>query len=271
MNERDLLLISVKAAMKAGETILGVYHSEKFDVETKADRSPLTIADKRSNKEILKYLGRTGIPVLSEESYHAGWDQRKEWHTCWIVDPLDGTKEFIKRNGEFTVNIALVEDGSPVLGVIFTPVTGELFVGSSEAGSFKKIIMGDDPSAATIDDLLQSATPLPDPAVVPEVFTVVASRSHRNEETDAFIRSLENKHPGLQLISRGSSLKICMVAEGKAQIYPRFAPTMEWDTAAGHAVAKYAGCHLYCPETHEELIYNKEKLTNPWFIVKREA
>lgn len=268
MNDRGLLQIALIAAYQAGEAILTVYDAGKPEVQYKTDQSPLTLADLLADEIIHNLLSETNIPVLSEESAQIPFSQRKHWTRCWIVDPLDGTKEFIRRNGEFTVNIALVEHGRPVLGVIYTPVTREIYFGIESTGSCKQTIPK---HANPIDpeELICTSTRLPVPDELPHPTMVVASRSHRNRETDDYIHQLENEMGDIQVLSRGSSLKICLVAEGTADIYPRFAPTKEWDTAAGHAIAKFAGCTLADPKTSEELHYNKENLTNSWFIVKR--
>ncbi len=263
-----MLNLAINAAIKAGKEILNVYHSDDFEVELKKDNSPLTIADKRSNKVIQDFLNTTDIPVLSEESVNADYSERKKWERCWIVDPLDGTKEFIKRNGEFTVNIALIHNSIPVLGVIYVPLSRELYFGEEGRGAYK-INLAKDIDKIDINTLMQKAVKLPDIESIPKTFTVVASRSHLNSETQEFIDDLKQGFPDLKMISRGSSLKICMVAEGKAHIYPRFAPTMEWDTAAGHAIAKAADCLMLHTDLSEELHYNKKDLLNPWFIVKR--
>jgi 3'(2'), 5'-bisphosphate nucleotidase len=227
----------------------------------------LTIADKQSHEVIKKALATTGFPLLSEEGKELEYNDRNNWETFWLVDPLDGTKEFIKKNGEFTVNIALVKKGAPVLGVVYVPVTGVLYFGAEGVGSFYTTI-SDNLSDENINDILESAKHLPD-AQQPAVYTVVASRSHNTPETEAFIEEKRKEHGEVNLISSGSSLKLCLVAEGKAQVYPRLAPTMEWDTAAGHAVAKFAGCNVYNYETKREVVYNKENLLNPWFVVER--
>ena len=271
MNERELLVIAVGAALKAGKEILEVYHSDDIGIQTKRDDTPLTLADQRSNAVILACLEPTGIPVLSEESLQAPYELRRRWNRCWIIDPLDGTKEFIKRNGEFTVNIALVINGEPALGVIFTPVTGGLYLGSRDTGGRRNVLRGEEAVHADPESIIENSQRLPVEKGMEKAYTVVASRSHRNRETEEFIMSLEKEHRPLHVLSRGSSLKICMVAEGTADIYPRFAPTMEWDTAAGHAIAKHSGCSFTNPETCRELSYNKENLTNPWFIVNRNS
>jgi 3'(2'), 5'-bisphosphate nucleotidase len=263
---KRLLNVSVLAAVVAGKKILEVYEQD-FSVETKSDNSPLTIADKRSHEVIKEALATTGFPLLSEEGKELEYNDRNNWETFWLVDPLDGTKEFIKRNGEFTVNIALVKKGSPVLGVVYVPVTGVLYYGAEGMGSFCATI-DEDLSEENIDRVLESARPLPS-GPQPALYTVVASRSHNTPETEAFIDEKRKAHGEVNLISSGSSLKLCLVAEGKAQVYPRLAPTMEWDTAAGHAVAKFAGCRVYNYETNKEVVYNKENLLNPWFVVER--
>ena len=275
----DLLRLAVAAAIRAGEAIMEVYTSPtaNWEVERKADNSPLTLADRRSHAVIAPALAETGIPVLSEEGAHLPYEERKAWRQLWIVDPLDGTKEFIKRNGEFTVNIALADDGVPVMGVIFVPVTRVLYVGS-EAGAFKAVVpdgvyaldaLALESIRVKTDDLVMLADPV-------RPFTVVASRSHLSAETQDYIDSLRTAHPDLEMVSAGSSLKLCLVAEGKADVYPRFAPTMEWDTAAGHAICRAAGAEVWqvkteetaAPSCRQPLAYNKADLLNPWFIVK---
>ena len=246
--------------------ILSIYNdpASDFQIEKKADNSPLTIADKKAHATIAGYLQNTPYPLLSEEGKHLPYTERCAWTTLWIVDPLDGTKEFIKKNGEFTVNIALVEKGVPVLGVIYVPVRKELYFASSSVGAYKFTGI-DSSSQPSMDEMKQRAIHLP-MALAHQGVVVVASRSHQTEETTAFIDNLRKQGKPVTLISSGSSLKICLVAEGSA--YPRFAPTMEWDTAAGHAIAKSAGCDIYHIDGKTPLRYNKEDLHNPWFIVK---
>ena len=207
---------------------------------------------------ITNALSVTPFPVLSEEGKEIPFKERSKWETLWIVDPLDGTKEFIKKNGEFTVNIALVEKGVPVLGVIYVPVRKELYFASSSVGAYKFTGI-DSSSQPSMDEMKQGAIHLP-MALAHQGIVVVASRSHQTEETTAFIDNLRKQGKPVTLISSGSSLKICLVAEGSADIYPRFAPTMEWDTAAGHAIAKSAGCDIYHIDGKTPLRYNKEDL-----------
>lgn len=261
------LQTAIHAALKAGDEILKVYEHD-FRVETKDDRSPLTEADKQSNTVILECLESTKIPVISEEIKNMDYDQRSGWDLCWLVDPLDGTKEFIKKNGEFTVNIALIKNGFPLMGVVYVPVVKKMYFAGRNVGSYV-LNFKENNIFPELDSILENASKLPvdTPA---ERYTIVASRSHLSKETEAFIDRCKAKYGDVKLISRGSSLKLCMVAEGQAQVYPRLAPTMEWDTAAAHAVAKYAGCYVLDFNTREELQYNKSDLINPYFIVLRD-
>jgi len=278
MNINENMQTAVRAAIKAGEAILEIYEQD-FDVETKSDNSPLTAADKASHRIIVDALAGTPFPVLSEESRAVIYSERKTWSTYWLVDPLDGTKEFIKKNGEFTVNIALIEDGVPVAGVVYVPVEGTLYLGTADGAVKAKGCSGK--SVAEILDSSESCRVSSRPS---SPLRVVASKSHCNDETKRFIAGLEEAYGEVELVSRGSSLKLCMVAEGSADIYPRIAPTMEWDTAAAHAVVVAAGggvfefsenssVEAYCTEPHSEaaapvpLRYNKENLLNPYFVV----
>ena len=261
-------VISIKAALVAGEEILKVYNSDDFDVKLKSDDSPLTKADKNAHNIIVENLSETNIPILSEEGKNILYEARSKWDKYWLVDPLDGTKEFIKRNGEFTVNIALIEKGVPILGVIYVPVTKDLYFSSKEKGSYKAINQDAESFNGDLNQLIQSSFKLPF-ITENDKYTVVGSRSHMNSETENFIAKLKNEHGEIDFMSKGSSLKICMVAEGIANIYPRFAPTMEWDTGAGHAIALGAGCIVTQSDEKTPVVYNKEDLLNPWFIVKR--
>jgi 3'(2'), 5'-bisphosphate nucleotidase len=265
-NDPDLLHLAVEAALEAGREIMEIYESGDFDVQVKGDESPLTRADVASHRAIVKRLEPTGIPVLSEEGRAIPHEERRHWPSLWIVDPIDGTKEFIKRNGEFTVNIALVEGGTPVLGVVFVPAKQELFVGDSrgDARALRTVQGRDDWS---VDHWLDAAAPIPAESEG-RPFTVVASRSHMSPETADYIDALRSEYDDLETLSKGSSLKLCMVASGEADCYPRFAPTMEWDTAAGQAVCLAAGCDVLNWKTKQPLAYNREDLLNPWFLVR---
>ena len=261
---KNSLNIAITAALEAGKSILEIYHSGEFDIELKGDNSPLTRADTASHNVIMSYLDSTGIPVLSEEGRDISYQERKEWKQLWIVDPIDGTKEFIKRNGEFTVNIALIEDQKTVIGIIFVPVTGELYFSSKKLGAFKVKV---DLNNFNIEELILNASKLPLKRKE-SIFTIVASRSHMSPETESYVQQMRNIHGEVNLISKGSSLKLCMVAEGTANCYPRFAPTMEWDTAAGQAICEHAGFKVIDWETKESMLYNRQELLNKWFLVE---
>ena len=258
--------LAVKAALKAGESILKVYGTDDFGVEAKVDESPLTLADRQAHEIIVDELRQTHIPVLSEEGAHTPYEERNNWTHFWLVDPLDGTKEFIKRNGEFTVNIALVEAGHTSFGVVFAPVLSELYLGIPGRGAFRCRIQKNFKHA--LDYLLQFSDRLPMENPSESLYRVVASRSHYNQETKEFVDSLDTGGREISMVNKGSSLKLCMVASGEADIYPRLGPTMEWDTAAAHAVVKAAGKNVYRADTGNELMYNKENLLNPYFVVK---
>ncbi|MGN2275061.1 3'(2'),5'-bisphosphate nucleotidase CysQ [Priestia megaterium] len=267
VNDINLGIIA-QTALSAGHEILTIYNQKDFNVELKSDHSPLTLADKQSHYKIITQLQKyyKNIPVLSEEGTDIPYSNRKNWDMFWLIDPLDGTKEFIKRNGEFTVNIALIKNQVPVLGVIYAPVLDRLYAAKVGVGSFKienstKCQLNED------KDIMKYGTALPE-IKNKNVINVVASRSHMSSETENFIETLKEKHPRVEIKSSGSSLKLCLVAEGGCDYYPRFGPTMEWDTAAGHAIVEQAGGEVYTVDTKEQLIYNKESLLNPWFIVK---
>lgn len=270
MNAMDLLYCATCAALAAGKDILEVYHdpNSDFGIEKKADNSPLTRADKKAHERIVSFLQQTPYPILSEEGRHMDYAVRKEWDTLWIVDPLDGTKEFIKKNGEFTVNIALVKNGTPVLGVIYVPVKEDLYIAEEQAGAFKLQQVAPGYRPESMEQLLAQAVRLPMEQPEKQAFVIVASRSHLTPETEEYIRMMESKHEKVETRSSGSSIKICLVAEGAADVYPRFAPTMEWDTAAGHAIVRAAGKNIWHTDLQSPLQYNKEDLLNPWFIVQ---
>lgn len=262
-----LLADAIVASLKAGKEILEVYEGT-FNVEYKDDRSPLTEADKRAHQVIVKVLDGSGIPVLSEEGKSIPYEERKKWSVLWIVDPLDGTKEFVKQNGEFTVNVALIEKDEPVLGVIYVPVEETLYFSAKGIGAYRMEKALHSTILDDADAYIEKAEKLPVESNG-RPFTMVGSRSHMSDETAEYFEGVREEYPDAEVVSRGSSLKICMVAEGSADVYPRFAPTMEWDTAAGHAIATEAGFGVFRPDNDKPLIYNKEDLLNPWFIVKK--
>ena len=264
--EKDYLHIAIRAAIEAGKEIMNVY-SQDFKTVYKTDKSPLTEADLVSNKVLVAYLEQTGIPIISEEHEQATYAIRKTWQRCWIIDPLDGTKEFIKKNGEFTVNVALVENGITVFGVIYVPAFHELYyTDATKTNAYKSHIATTEHLEALLFKVQDKITPSkPSKAFV----NVVASKSHINDATLTFIDDLKSTYNTITTLSKGSSLKFCLVAEGKADIYPRFAPTMEWDTAAGQAICEAVGVHVIDMETKKSLLYNRENLLNNHFLVTK--
>ena len=260
---RELLSIAIIASVKAGEAIMKVY-SNKIDVVYKEDESPLTLADKNANKIINKYLVKSKIPIISEENKILTYEERKNWKQCWIVDPLDGTKEFIKRNGEFTVNIALIKNNKPIIGVIYVPVTKTLYFTSDNSSKSYKTLLKND--TIIIDEIFNNAVQIFPTQKNNNILRIVGSRSHLNDTTKNYISKIEKKNK-TRIVSKGSSLKFCLVAEGEAEIYPRFAPTMEWDTAAGQAICEAVGVKVTDVTTNEPLKYNKQNLLNPHFLV----
>jgi 3'(2'), 5'-bisphosphate nucleotidase len=263
-NHQELVSLSIDAALKAGKETLK-YYQQDFEVLLKEDHSPLTLADLEANKVINEMLKSTDIPILSEENKLISYEERKSWKKFWLVDPLDGTKEFINKRNEYTINIALIEEGIPVLGVVFAPALYTIYYGLEELGSYKAITTENNDAG----DVLSKASQL-NKTKPPKELRIVASRSHMSDETRDFISKIEEKSKIRELQSYGSSLKLCMVAEGTADIYPRLGPTMEWDTAASHAVAIHAGCKILNLDGHGALQYNKRDLHNPWFIVYNE-
>ena len=255
----------IDIAIKAGAEIIKIYNSD-YTVTYKDDQSPLTDADKASNRIIVDSLSAiSDFPLISEEVKEVLYESRKDYDAYWLIDPLDGTKEFVKRNGEFTVNIALIKGGVPVMGVVYAPVIETLYYASENEGAFKCQNVNTD---TTQDEILKNAIKLENPKIpVKTKLTIVASKSHLSPETQDFIDSMKKIYKEVEMISKGSSLKLCMVAEGTANVYPRFAPTMEWDTAAGHAVCRIAGYQVNEYPVGTPLKYNKENLLNPWFIV----
>jgi 3'(2'), 5'-bisphosphate nucleotidase len=249
-------------AYLASKDVLRIYE-EDFEVEYKEDDSPLTKADTRANEVICENLIRLypDIPILSEESLHVEYEKRKDWEYFWCIDPIDGTKEFVEKNGQFTINIALIHIDTPVLGVVYAPVIKKMYSAKKGSGAF----LNSHPLHVEKNS---------------DDFLVVASKSNLNTKTQDFIDELKTSYPNLKTDSRGSSLKLCMVADGSAQIYPRMAPTSEWDTAAADAIVRETGkmCYIYDEDFSasdyltkdkrlKPLIYNKENLKNPYFVV----
>jgi 3'(2'), 5'-bisphosphate nucleotidase len=278
MQRDDLLLTAVQATIRAGLATLEVYESE-LHVDYKQDHSPLTLADTRSHEIIAGYLKHTGIPVLSEEGKNIPAGERRCWQRLWVVDPLDGTKEFIKHLGEFTINIALVESERPTLGVIFVPVKNVLYFGRLEDGAYRfddgqalsRLAHADnsDDARGAVEQLKARSTRLPLDPGTHTPFVIVGSRSHATPELHAYVDQKRRELGEVQFVSAGSSLKYCLVAEGRADVYPRLGPTMEWDTAAGQVIAEAAGATVTRHDTGGPMTYNKEDLLNPWHVVTR--
>ena len=247
INIQDVVAI----AKEAGGAIMQIY-SQDFEVEYKQDNSPLTIADKKANDIIENNLNQllVNLPILSEEGKEIPYEDRKHWENFWLIDPLDGTKEFVKKNGEFTVNIALIHKNTPVLGVVYAPALDICYWAKQGEGAFK------DGQRLPLKTESQR-----------ETYKIVASRSHMSDETQAFIDDIDTDKEK-ELILIGSSLKICLVAEGEADIYPRLGPTMEWDTGAAHAIVNETGKNVqkYNNVEYMSHLYNKEKLLNQWFV-----
>ena len=269
----------VNIAKSAGDAIMEIYNRD-FTIDYKDDKSPLTEADTKSNEIICKALEKAypNIPLLSEENKEVPYEDRKAWEYYWCIDPIDGTKEFIKKNGEFTINIALIHKDTPVLGVVYAPALGDMYWAVKGKGAFKAMVndefwmLNDEEKEKFIKKL-----PLHHNADPENNLTIVASKSHLSEETQELIDHLTSNIQHPTFISKGSSLKLVMVAEGSADIYPRLAPTMEWDTAAADAIVREAGkmTYQYNPEMTQfhipsslSLVYNKKNLLNPWFVVQ---
>lgn len=256
-------ILAIEASVKAGIAIKQIYISKDYQIEIKDDDSPVTRADRTSSEIIASILSSTGIPVIDEEHCCPEYSIRQFWKNLWLVDPMDGTKEFISGNGEFTVNIALIENRKPIFGVIYAPVTGELYWGGEYTGSYKALDIYDWTNFSSIEN---KAIEIQPEDKSENILRIAASRSHLDKNTQGFISKLEQKFSNVTFVSKGSSLKLCMIAEGVTDIYPRFSRTMEWDTAAGHAIASGTGAVLYRQKDLKELEYNKEDLSNPPFF-----
>jgi 3'(2'), 5'-bisphosphate nucleotidase len=266
----EMLVVSVRAALQAGKIIMEYYGNNPV-VQLKADESPVTEADKKAEELILKQINPFSIPVVAEESVASGNIPKVSKELFWLVDPLDGTKEFLKQNGEFTVNIALIENYRPVMGVVYAPALKELFVGSVILPSRKySDIDPYSPPDLGYDALVNAGKVLSTSQknAGRNRMTVVGSRSHLSQETVDYVEKLKEKYGEVELTSIGSSLKFCILAEGRATLYPRFGPTMEWDTAAGHAIALFTGCKMISYPDGNDFVYGKKNFRNSWFVVQ---
>ena len=251
--------LALEAALEASKAIMAVYEQD-FESRDKQDGSPVTAADLAASEQIEKILAPLGIPITGEETEKAPYEVRKNWQQCWCVDPLDGTKEFIKRNGEFAVNIALIENGLPVFGLIAAPVKEEILLGSKETGVF--ILHFKDV------DQIENWKQLGIPRRINDPLVMTCSRSHHSGPVLQFIQALKKITNDLTFLKKGSALKFFDLALGIADVYPRFAPTMEWDIAAGQAILEALGGEVVHAETGEPLYYNKANLVNPYFIAR---
>ena len=298
---KEALSVAIRASLQAGSAIIDIYESaDDLEIQEKDDDSPLTRADRAAHDVISNILMEASSSVtphlLSEEGKSIPYEERKNWEYFWLVDPLDGTKEFINRNGEFTVNIALIHKDTPVVGVVYVPVKQTLYFAAKGVGGYKLVdsewLMVDGDvvdsdwflvdGSNSIDEVINRSASLPIEKTIKQQLstnnhipstinhppiTIIASRSHMKEETTQFIDDMKKRYEHVELVSAGSSLKLCMVAEGTADIYPRLGPTMEWDTAAAHAVVQYAGARIYTYPGQDRLVYNMQDLLNPYFVV----
>lgn len=262
MNTETLIDTAIWAALAAGDEILRIYKTEDFEVVSKEDFTPVTAADKNAHKKIQEILQSTQLPILSEEGIHTAFRERQKWEYYWLVDPLDGTKEFIKRNDEFTVNIALMHKTEPIAGIIYVPVFRTLYTGIIGRGAYK---LAHPELDCNFQELSIHGQKLPVSNNSTD-FVVATSRSHMNAETQNYIDRLKTEHENLRLTAVGSALKLALIAEGSINIYPKIGKTMEWDTASGHAILKAAGKNIYLHDLKTELVYNKENLANPDFV-----
>ena len=261
-----LLPRAFNAAVRAGAEIMKVYNSSEYNVEFKSDKSPLTIADRLAHNKIKEMLGETRIPILSEEGREILYDERKNWEMFWLVDPLDGTKEFIKRNNEFTVNIALMVDNRCVGAIVYVPYLGKVYF--AEQGGGAKLLEGvqpDENASYTDADIRQRAQSLPLASAAHDTFRIAVSRSHQTASTKKYIDMMREKHDNVEVVEQGSSYKFCLIAEGVLDYYPRTTHTYEWDTAAAELILVEAGGTVRSLPKRETLQYNKSDLRNPWF------
>ena len=258
------------AAVRAGASIMQVYKNrDDYDISLKSDRTPITVADRLAHRVIREYLGPTRIPVLSEEGREMRYDERRNWELYWLVDPLDGTVEFIKGNNEFTVNIALMENNVCIGAVIYVPYYGKIYLAGRSDGTYlKEQVLPDAEAAYTYDEIVRDCRRLPLAEPSHGRLRVAVSRSHQTEETHAHIARLRERCPDLEVIEQGSSYKFCLLAEGRADYYVRTTHTYEWDTAAGELILAEAGGSTRTLPDDGCLRYNEEDLRNPWFVCR---
>jgi 3'(2'), 5'-bisphosphate nucleotidase len=264
-----LFMAAANAAIRAGAKIMAVYESGDFHIKAKSDLTPLTLADTLAHDEIKSNLAVTRIPVISEEGRSIAYDERSSWDLLWMVDPLDGTDEFINRTSDFTVNIALIQNGYPTIGIVYAPAYRRIYFAVKERGSYRRHNIQPDKNARfTYEELIENSVKLP---IIQnnDKLTVVTSRLHISPDTSDYVNELRKKYHDINVFRRGSSLKMCMLAVGKADIYPRLDTTWEWDTAASQIIAEEAGFSIHSIEDDMRLSYNKENMQNPWFVCKK--
>ena len=268
--QTDYLLVSAfNAAVRAGARVMDIYRSDELGIHLKADNTPTTLADRQAHTLIKHALGQTRIPILSEEGRNLLFEERGTWDLFWLVDPLDGTREFIRHEShEFTVNIALMVDNEPLLGVIYAPTFDTIWFSDPERGAFVREVKPDPEAAYTISDIYQHSKQLPLTEAMNSPVRVTVSRMASSPDTDRFIELLRERYPDMEVIPVGSSLKFCRVAEGTMDYYVRAGLSYEWDTAAGHAIAAAAGAKALDVTRHQELKYNKNDLENPYFYCR---
>lgn len=264
-----LLIHAYNAAIRAGARIIDIYRGGDFTVDIKSDHTPITIADRDSHELIKKYLGKTRIPLLSEEGRDLLFEERRNWDLFWMVDPLDGTKEFIKGNGEFTVNIALMYNNEPVIGIIYVPYINKIYFALKGQGSYlKSDVRPSHDAEYDIQQLWAESQPLPLRSCANKPIRIAISRSHNTEETFEHIARLKREYPDAEMVEQGSSFKFCMLAEGSVEIYFRTSDTYEWDTAAGEVILAEAGGATQSFDGNVGLQYNKPSLLNPHFVCR---
>ncbi len=259
---KQYLQTAIAAALASGKAVLRIYEQQDVDIVYKEDQSPVTQADILAHDIIKKHLSQSQIPIISEEQTAQSYIVRKSWKQCWMIDPIDGTKEFINKTNDFTINIALIENNFPTLGVIYLPAFDILYFALKNKGAYKL----ENASTFTFSDILTHSQSLPFKKT--EDYTILISRSHADKKTKKFIDTLKTSHKNLQILSRGSSLKFCLLAEGNANIYPRLIPLKEWDIAAGVAIAQISGVKIYNAKTNNPLTFNTENLIAEPFIAK---
>lgn len=261
-----LLPYAFNAAVRAGAEIMKIYNSDSYNIEVKSDNTPLTIADRLAHNKIKEVLGATRIPILSEEGRAMLYEERKNWEMFWLVDPLDGTIEFIKRNNEFTVNIALMADNECIGAIVYVPYLGKVYF--AERGFGAMLIEGikpDEQANYTNGEIRAHSKMLPLTTNTHDKFRIAVSRSHQTAETAQYIDQMREKHPDIEIVEQGSSYKFCLLAEGVVDYYPRTTTTYEWDTAAAELILREAGGEVRSLPDKQPLRYNKENLNNPWF------